>query len=101
VALRLGNVLVLACVLAVLTLALGATVFFLAHPSSKAGQNPIAVLAISVVVALLIWSIGEGLRYILAGPGGCPSSFNPKREAQGYMLKEMRQCGNSTTQEKW
>ena len=65
---RLGNVLyVLACVLAVLVLALGATVFFLADPSSKAGQNPIAVLVVSVVVAVLIWGIGEGLRYILAG----------------------------------
>ena len=68
VAPRLGNVLyVLACVLAVLILALGATVFFLADPSSKAGQNPIAVLVVSVVVAVLIWVIGEGLRYILAG----------------------------------
>ena len=65
---RLGNVLyVLACVLAVLILALGATVFFLADPSSKAGQNPIAVLVVSVVVAVLIWVIGECLRYILAG----------------------------------
>ncbi len=65
---RLGNVLyVLACVLAVLVLALGATVFFLAEPSSKLGQNPIAVLAVSVAVAVLIWIIGEGLRYILAG----------------------------------
>ena len=45
----------------------GATVFFFADPSSKAGQNPIAVLAVSVVVAVLIWVIGEGLRYILAG----------------------------------
>ena len=68
VAPRLGNVLyVLACVLAVLILALGATVFFLADPSSKAGQNPIAVLVVSVVVAVLIWLIGECLRYILAG----------------------------------
>ena len=66
---RLGNVLyVLACLVAVLALALGAIVFFLADPSSKAGQNPIAVLAVSVVVALLIWGIGEGLRYILVGP---------------------------------
>lgn len=66
---RLGNVLyVLACLVAVLALALGAMVFFLADPSSKAGQNPIAVLAVSVVVALLIWGIGEGLRYILVGP---------------------------------
>ena len=65
---RLGKVVyVLACLVAVLVLALGATVFFLADPSSKAGQNPIAVLAVSVVVALLIWVIGEGLRYILAG----------------------------------
>ena len=65
---RLGNVLyVLACVLAVLILALGATVFFLADPSSKAGQNPIAVLVVSVVVAVLIWVIGECLRYIVAG----------------------------------
>lgn len=76
VAPRLGNVLyVLACVLAVLILALGATVFFLADPSSKAGQNPIAVLAVSVAVAVLIWSIGEGLRYILAG-----TSTHLKRE---------------------
>ena len=73
---RLGNVLyVLACVLAVLFLALGATVFFRAHPSSEAGQNPIAVLAISVAVAVLIWGIGEGLRYILAG-----TSTHLKRE---------------------
>ena len=65
---RLGNVLyVLACLLAVLVLALGATVFFLAEPASKLGRNPIAVLAVSVVVAVLIWIIGEGLRYILAG----------------------------------
>ena len=65
---RLGNALyVLACLVAVLVLALGATVFFLADPSSKAGQNPIAVLAVSVVVALLIWGMSEGLRYILAG----------------------------------
>ena len=65
---RLGNVLyVLACVFAVMILALGATIFFLADPSSKAGQNPIAVLVVSVVLALLIWLIGEGLRYILAG----------------------------------
>ena len=68
---KLGNVLyVSACVLAVLVLALGATVFFLAHPSSEAGQNPIAVLAVSVVVALLIWGVGEGLRYILARTSG-------------------------------
>jgi hypothetical protein len=68
VAPRLGNVLyALACILAVLILALGATVFFLANPSSKAGQNPITVLVVSVVVAVLIWLIGEGLRYILAG----------------------------------
>ena len=73
---RLGNVLyVLACVLAVLVLALGATVFFLAHPASEAGQNPIAILAISLVVAVLIWGIGEGLRYILAG-----TSTHLKRE---------------------
>ena len=65
---RLGKVVyVLTCLVAVLVLALGATVFFLADPSSKAGQNPIAVLAISVVGAVLIWVIGEGLRYILAG----------------------------------
>ena len=73
---RLGNVLhMLACVLAVLIVALGATVFFLADPSSKLGQNPIAVLAVSVVVAVLIWIIGEGLRYILAG-----TSTHLKRE---------------------
>ena len=65
---RLGKVLyVLACILAVLVLSLGATVFFLADPSSKAGQNPVAVLIVSVVVALVIWGFGEGLRYILAG----------------------------------
>jgi hypothetical protein len=68
VAPRLGNPLyVLACLVAVLVLALGATLFFLADPSSKAGQNPIAVLAVSVVAALLIWGMSEGLRYILAG----------------------------------
>jgi len=68
VAPKFGNVLyVSACLLAVLVLALGATVFFLADPSSKAGQNPIAVLGASVVVAILIWGIGEGLRYILTG----------------------------------
>ena len=60
---KFGNVLcVLACLLAVLVLALGATVFFLADPSSKAGQNPIAVLGASMVMAILIWGIGEGLR---------------------------------------
>ena len=66
---KFGNVLyVLACLLAVLVLALGATVFFLADPSSKAGQNPIAVLGASVVMAILIWGIGEGcLRFIVAG----------------------------------
>jgi hypothetical protein len=68
VAPRLGKVVfVLTCLVAVLVLALGATVFFLADPSSKAGQNPIAVLAISVAVAVLSWGIGEGLRYILTG----------------------------------
>ena len=67
VAPRLGKVLyVLACLVGVLVLALGATVFFLGDPSSKAGQNPVAVLAVSVLVAVLIWGIGEGLRYILA-----------------------------------
>jgi hypothetical protein len=61
---RLGKVLhVVACVLAMLLLAFGTTIFFLADPSSKAGQNPTAVLAISVVVSVLIWGIGEGLRY--------------------------------------
>ena len=35
--------------------------------SSKAGQNPIAVLVVVVVVAVLIWLIGECLRYIIAG----------------------------------
>ena len=71
VAPRLGKVLyVVACLVAVLVLALGATVFFLADPSSTAGQNPIAVLAVSVVVALLIWGMGEGLRYILARTAG-------------------------------
>ena len=65
---RLGKVVyVLACLVAVLVLALGATVFFFADPSSKAGRNPIAVLAIAVVGAVLIWVIGEGLRDILAG----------------------------------
>lgn len=49
VAPRLGEVLSpLVCVLAVLALALGATIFFLADPSSKAGQNPVAVLALSI-----------------------------------------------------
>ena len=60
-ALRIG------LLVAVLVPALGATLFFLADPSSKAGQNPIAVLAVSVVVALLIWGMSEGLRCILAG----------------------------------
>lgn len=64
---RLGNVLyVVACLLAVLVLALGATVSFL-PASSKVGQNPIAVLVVSVVAAVLILGIGEVLRYILAG----------------------------------
>ena len=68
---KLGNVLyVLACVLAVMFLGLGATVFLLADPSSKAGQNPVAVLAISLLVAVLVWSIGEGLRYLLEGTSG-------------------------------
>ena len=84
---RLGNVLyVLACVLAVLVLALGATVFFLADPSSKTGQNPIAVLVVSVVVAVLIWGIGEGLRYILAG-----TSTHLKREQLEERLTVLEQ----------
>jgi flagellar capping protein FliD len=75
VAPRLGNMLyVLACALAVLVLALGATVFFFADPSSKAGQNPIAVLIVSVLVAVLVWLVGEGLRYILAGTSAPPKS---------------------------
>jgi hypothetical protein len=50
VAPRLGKVLYAsACVLAVLVLALGITVFFLAEPTSKAGQNPIAVLAVDAL----------------------------------------------------
>ena len=84
---KFGNVLyVLACLLAVLILALGATVFFLADPSSKAGQNPIAVLGASVVAAILIWGIGEGLRYILAG-----TSTRLKREQLEERLAALEQ----------
>jgi hypothetical protein len=87
VAPRLGNVLyALACVLAVLILALGATVFFLADPTSKAGQNPIAVLAVSVAVAVLVWSIGEGLRYFLA-----ETSTHLKREQLEERLAALEQ----------
>lgn len=84
---RLGNVLYAsACVLAVLVLALGITVFFLAEPTSKAGQNPIAVLAVSVVVTVLIWSIGEGLRYFLA-----ETSTHLKREQLEERLAALEQ----------
>jgi sulfur relay (sulfurtransferase) DsrF/TusC family protein len=87
VAPRLGNVLyMLACVLAVLVLALGATVFFLADPSSKPGQHPIAVLAVSVMAAVLIWSIGEGQRYILTG-----ASTHLKREQLEERLAALEQ----------
>jgi hypothetical protein len=87
VAPKFGNVLyVSACLLAVLVLALGATVFFLADPSSKAGQNPIAVLGASVVVAILIWGIGEGLRYILTG-----TSARLKREQLEERLAALEQ----------
>ena len=84
---RLGNVLyVVACVLAVLVLPIGAAVFFLADPSSKTGQNPIAVLVVSVVVAVLIWGVGEGLRYILAG-----ASKRLKREQLEERLTALEQ----------
>ena len=66
---KLGNGLYwLACIVAVLVLLLGSSVVFTALPQSIVGRNPLAAYVVLLAGAFVVWLIGRGLRYILAGP---------------------------------
>ena len=66
---KLGNGLYwLACIVAVLVLLLGSSVVFTALPQSIVGRNPLAAYVVLLAGAFVVWLIGWGLRYILAGP---------------------------------
>ena len=60
---RLGNVLYwLGCIVAVVTAAIGAFVWF-----NRTEPGDVVTVIILVVLAAIAWLIGRGCRYVLAG----------------------------------
>jgi hypothetical protein len=62
---RIANIVYWFCsIVAAITLALGISVWFL---NFRAGNEAYSLLAVSFVVAFLVWFIGRAIRYALAG----------------------------------
>jgi hypothetical protein len=61
---RIGNIVYwFCCVVAAISLAIGVSVWFL---NFREGTTAYSLLAVSFVVALLVWIIGRAIRYVLA-----------------------------------
>jgi hypothetical protein len=62
---RVANIVYwLCCIVAATSLAIGISVWFL---NFREGAEAYSLLAVSFVVALLVWIFGGAIRYVLAG----------------------------------
>jgi hypothetical protein len=52
------------CIVAAISVAIGISIWFL---NFKQGTTAYSLLAVSFVVALLVWFVGRAIRYALAG----------------------------------
>ena len=62
---RIGNIVYwFCCIVAAVSLAIGVSVWFL---NFREGTEAYSLLAVSFMVAFLVWLIGRSLRYVFAG----------------------------------
>ena len=62
---RIGNIVYwFCCVVAAISLAVGGSVWFM---NFREGTTAYSLLAVSLIVALLVWIIGRAIRYVLTG----------------------------------